>query len=184
MQLNDSGHREEPEENVVSKVTRGRKTRIFHHGGLKWIVLSLLEKQPTHGYGLIRTVESLCAGAYTPSPGVMYPALNMLEDQGFILNQVDDSGRKNYSITPLGKEELLNHQAELDSTLKRLQSLGSVQPDQDHQVEIRNALKNIKRLLKQNLTHEETVDAHLEQIKNILGKAEQDIESLFAHNSH
>lgn len=51
MQLNDFGHRAEPEENVISKVTRGRKIRIFHQGGLKWIVLSLLESADAFNKG-------------------------------------------------------------------------------------------------------------------------------------
>ena len=166
------------------KSFRGRKGRIFHHGGLKWIVLSLLDKESTHGYGLIRTIETLCAGAYTPSPGVVYPALNMLEDQGFITNSVDDAGRKNYAITELGRDELNHHQDELAMTLKRLERLGEGHDGLEQQDLVRSSLHNIKRLLKQNLVNASCSDTQVEQVKAILQKTERDIEAMFsAHSS-
>ena len=56
-----------------------RGPRVFAPGDLKLLMLSLLAEQPGHGYDLIRQIENLFDGSYTPSPGVIYPTLNFLE---------------------------------------------------------------------------------------------------------
>ena len=63
---------------------RGGRRRFFDAGQLRLVLLKLISMQPRHGYDLIRAVEELTGGAYVPSPGVVYPALSMLED----MNQV------------------------------------------------------------------------------------------------
>ena len=72
---------------------------------LQLLVLSLLEEKPRHGYELIKALEERSAGFYTPSPGVIYPALTYLEDMSYA--SVETSGTKKlYSITPEGLEYL------------------------------------------------------------------------------
>jgi hypothetical protein len=62
----------------------GRIVRFLEHGDLRFIVLALLAEQPRHGYELIKELEDRTGGAYRPSPGVIYPTLALLEDEGFI----------------------------------------------------------------------------------------------------
>src|ERR1700752_3359042 len=57
----------------------GRMGRIFEQGDLKYVILRLLEEKPRHGYEIIKELEDRFGGAYSPSPGTVYPTLTMLE---------------------------------------------------------------------------------------------------------
>src|SRR6202046_4643414 len=60
---------------------RGRE-RLFEAGDLKLVILKLLSEQPSYGYQLIKTMEERLAGGYSPSAGVIYSTLTMLEEDG------------------------------------------------------------------------------------------------------
>ena len=70
-----------------------RGPRVFAPGDLKLLMLSMLAEQPGHGYDLIRRIEGLFEGAYSPSPGVIYPTLTFLEESELISGNAE--GGKN-----------------------------------------------------------------------------------------
>src|SRR5205085_5926604 len=78
---------------------RGRTGRIFEQGDLKYVILRLLAEKPRHGYEVIKELEDRFGGAYSPSPGTVYPTLTMLEDLGYAKASQDDNGRKVYEVT-------------------------------------------------------------------------------------
>jgi predicted O-methyltransferase YrrM/DNA-binding PadR family transcriptional regulator len=57
-----------------------------------------------HGYEMLNELESRTAGLWRPSPGSLYPALQLLEDQGLV-RSVDDGGRRSYQLTEAGQAE-------------------------------------------------------------------------------
>ena len=80
----------------------GRGPRVFAPGDLKLLLPALIAEQPCHGYDLIRQIESLFDGAYTPSPGVIYPTLTFLEESELISGDAE-GGKKRYTITDAGR---------------------------------------------------------------------------------
>ncbi len=80
--------------------------RLFDHGSLRWLLLSLIAEkpahEPSHGYELIKAVETRLGGAYSPSPGVIYPTLTLLEEMG-ALEATAQGGKKLYAITETGR---------------------------------------------------------------------------------
>ena len=52
----------------------------FQKGDLKYVILDLIKDKPRHGYEIIRELEEMSHGLYTPSPGAVYPTLQMLEE--------------------------------------------------------------------------------------------------------
>ena len=72
---------------------------MFDHGDLRFILLSMIAAKPAHGYDLIKALEERMGGGYSPSPGVIYPTLTMLEEQGFARITAED-GKKLYQATP------------------------------------------------------------------------------------
>ncbi|RZJ93509.1 MAG: PadR family transcriptional regulator [Brevundimonas sp.] len=84
--------------------------RMFGHGALKWLLLSLIGEKPSHGYELIKAVETKLGGAYSPSPGVIYPTLTLLEEMGALSSEAE-GGKKLYAITDEGRR-LLEENAE------------------------------------------------------------------------
>ena len=85
--------------------------RMFEHGALRWVLLSLIADKPSHGYELIKAVETKLGGAYSPSPGVIYPSLTLLEEMGALESEAQ-GGKKLYSITEAGRA-LLGENAEV-----------------------------------------------------------------------
>src|SRR5271167_3351985 len=61
----------------------GRPERVFEQGDLRLVLLKLISDKPSHGYELIKAVEDSVGGAYSPSPGLVYPTLTLLEDLGY-----------------------------------------------------------------------------------------------------
>jgi DNA-binding PadR family transcriptional regulator len=82
---------------------RGRRgERVFEQGDLRLLLLSLVAEKPRHGYELIKAVEDSVSGAYSPSPGVVYPTLSLLEDLGYARAEAAEGGKKLYTVTPEG----------------------------------------------------------------------------------
>ena len=61
-----------------------RRGRMFGTGELRLALLALINEEPRHGYELIKAIEEMTGGAYAPSPGAVYPTLQMLEEEGQI----------------------------------------------------------------------------------------------------
>ncbi len=81
---------------------RSRHERPFQKGDLKYIILDLLKDKPRYGYEIILALEELSHGFYKPSPGVVYPTLQMLEEMGHA-STTDRDNKKIYTITPEGR---------------------------------------------------------------------------------
>ncbi|MGE3871926.1 MAG: PadR family transcriptional regulator [Parvibaculaceae bacterium] len=96
----------------------GRGGRMFGHGDLRLVLLSLIAEKPRHGYDLIRAIEEKFGGAYAPSPGAVYPTLTLLEEQDYIVAEAAGGTKKLYQITDAGRAFL----DENDVALKGIQS--------------------------------------------------------------
>src|ERR1700755_1080397 len=104
---------------------RGRRPgRVLDHGELRLVVLALIADRPRHGYEIIKEIEERVAGTYTPSPGVIYPTLTMLEELGHA-TVTESNGKKRYAITAEGTAYLTEYRAGLDHALARMQSVNT-----------------------------------------------------------
>jgi DNA-binding PadR family transcriptional regulator len=79
-----------------------RRDSPFQKGDLKYVILNLLKEKPRYGYEIIRSLEESSHGFYTPSPGVVYPTLQMLEEMGYA-SSTDRDGKKVFTITEEGR---------------------------------------------------------------------------------
>jgi DNA-binding PadR family transcriptional regulator len=68
------------------------------------VVLALLAERPMHGYEMITEIESRTGGVWRPSPGSVYPTLQLLEDEGLISSE-EIGGRKRFTLTDAGRAE-------------------------------------------------------------------------------
>ena len=84
----------------------------MRRGDLKYLLLHLLNDHPQHGYELIKALEDRFNGFYSPSPGIVYPTLQLLEDRGWAVSAITD-GKKVYTITDAGKTALQEHQSDM-----------------------------------------------------------------------
>ena len=128
----------------------GRDGRIFDHGDLRWVVLALIAERSRHGYELIKEIEERVGGAYSPSPGVIYPTLTLLEETGLIAAQESEGGRKLYAITPEGEAQLGAHRPAVEKLFERMagvreRSAGGVSPP------VRRAMENLRTAIRLKL---------------------------------
>lgn len=82
-------------------------------GGVRYLVLEAIAAQPRHGYEIIQHIEQRAEGAYRPSPGVIYPTLQMLEELEHA-RVVEQNGRKVYAITDAGRADLDANRSAVD----------------------------------------------------------------------
>ncbi|GAC1566959.1 MAG: hypothetical protein NVS3B14_11480 [Ktedonobacteraceae bacterium] len=79
--------------------------RFFGRGDMKYALLELLQERPMHGYEMIKALQERSGGFYTPSPGSIYPTLQMLEEAGYVTGR-EFEGKKVYTITDEGRSLL------------------------------------------------------------------------------
>ena len=89
------------------QVGGGRRHRMggrARRGDVRAAILALLSERPMHGYEIIQEVGERTGGVWEPSPGSVYPTLQMLEDEGLVTAQ-ESEGRKRYALTEQGTAE-------------------------------------------------------------------------------
>jgi DNA-binding PadR family transcriptional regulator len=72
-------------------------------------VLALLTERPMHGYELIQQIEERSGGVWRPSPGSIYPTLQLLADEGLVSGD-ETGGRRLFTLTDAGREETARHE--------------------------------------------------------------------------
>jgi DNA-binding PadR family transcriptional regulator len=104
----------------IDSLNRGRK---LGSADLQLLLLALLAERPSHGYELIKALDERSNGYYTPSPGMVYPALTYLEEIGYA--SVEAQGTKKlYSITEPGLTHLESQRPNVDALLEQLAWIG------------------------------------------------------------
>lgn len=98
--------------------------RMLASGDLRLVALYLIEQQPRHGYDLIKAVEEKSGGFYSPSPGIVYPALTFLEEAGYVTSAAEGN-KKLYTITEEGRAHLADNREAIESTLDFLGKAGA-----------------------------------------------------------
>lgn len=97
---------------------------MFDHGELRLVVLALIAEGPRHGYEIIKAIEERLAGSYSPSPGVIYPTLTLLQELGHATVE-ENEGKKRYSITAEGQRYLADNKVVVDAALARMREVSA-----------------------------------------------------------
>ncbi|KAF0865012.1 PadR family transcriptional regulator [Pseudomonas sp. LD120] len=124
----------------------GRGPRVFAPGDLKLLLLALIAEQPCHGYDLIRQIEGMFDGAYSPSPGVIYPTLTFLEESEMIEGDAQ-GGKKRYRVTEAGRRSLEQQATALDGVRMRIEVSKRSLRGHDRPEQIHEAVHNLRHAL-------------------------------------
>jgi DNA-binding PadR family transcriptional regulator len=84
----------------------------MRRGDVRAAILVLLDEEPRNGYQLMQEVEARSDGAWRPSPGSVYPALALLEDESLIRSEEED-GSKHFVLTDAGKTHVEENREKL-----------------------------------------------------------------------
>jgi DNA-binding PadR family transcriptional regulator len=157
---------------------RGGRGRMFGRDELRLLLLQLIAEEPRHGYDLIKAMEERSGGHYSPSPGVIYPALALLADEGLIAEQASEDQRRKFAVTEAGKAALEAAEVEAGRAMERLQALGE-HAERHRAPSIERAAMNLFTAVGQRMREggEEAGDLP-HRIAEILDEAAQKIERL------
>jgi len=149
------------------------RERPFQKGDFKFLILDLLQDKPCYGYEIIRLFEERFHGFYAPSPGVVYPTLQMLEDIGHVTSS-QQSGKKVYTITDDGRRFLMEKGC-MEERIERL----SDWDNPPHIIEIRKTMREFVRLAEMLKIEIRTMNSDgLNRVRDILIKAYDEIENI------
>lgn len=153
----------------------GGRRRMFDQGDVRLVILKLISEKPSHGYEIIKAIEDRLGGAYAPSPGVVYPALTLLEEQGMIRVESTDGPRKLYAITPDGETLLERNRGLVDAIFGRIAEInarhgGGPAP------QILRAMENLKLALRLRLSQGPLSAEQVAKISDILDAAAKGVE--------
>lgn len=154
----------------------GRMGRFFDHGDLRFVVLKLIADKPSHGYELIKAIEAAAGGAYSPSPGVVYPTLTLLEELGYVTASDAGGGKKLYTITPEGEAFLASNDAPVRSLFERMAEAASASAAFSPQ--ILRARENLKTALRLKLHGGQLTVEQIAAVAKALDDAATAIESI------
>jgi len=150
--------------------------RMFDAGDIKLVILRLLAEQPSYGYQLIKTMEQRLAGGYTPSPGVIYPTLTMLEEEGLASSQTENN-KKIYSLTREGTEFLESNKERIGELFERLEETGRGF-ERGRSPEIMKAFMNLRSAVMARVSRESTKPEQIRKITEAINAAAKAIDEL------
>ena len=152
-----------------------RRESSFQKGDLKYILLDLIKDKPRHGYEMIRELEEQSHGMYKPSPGVIYPTLQMLEEMGYT-SSTEEEGKKIYSINKEG----------LDFLAKKKDIANGVKSQIKHKWSFKNFGRMMSQIMKEYHDHQKLLgrgfrrldEDKTERICQILNNTYHEIETI------
>lgn len=149
--------------------------RVFAHGEMRLVLLALIAEKPAHGYELIKEIEERLKGAYAPSPGLVYPTLNLLEETGMVSVEAQEGGKKLFTIAPDGKAQLKLSKKQVEEIFERMDKVGR-HHGRAAAPEIVRAMHNVKFALRVKSESRELSRAQIEAVAKILDEAAWQIE--------
>lgn len=149
--------------------------RFFDQGELRLVVLKLIQIKPRHGYEIIKEIEERLAGAYSPSPGTIYPTLTLLEDLGQVAVTPEEGGKKLHTITPEGERVLEAAAAQVEAIFARIEGMRSGRPA-GSALQVIRAMHNLKTALRFRMMRGGLSEAQLAAIVTLIDTAARDVE--------
>jgi DNA-binding PadR family transcriptional regulator len=136
---------------------RSTRGQVLDSAELRLVLLKLIWEEPRHGYELIKAIEALSGGVYAPSPGMVYPTLTLLADQGLV-EESPDGSRKRFAINDAGAQLLGDEAAAVAAAIARLEDLAKL-ATRPETGPVRRAMRNLHTVLQTRLAQQDGDDA-------------------------
>ena len=165
------------EDDGYERGPRRRQRRMFGQGELRLALLALVRDEPRHGYELIKAIEEMTGGEYAPSPGAVYPTLQMLEDEGMIAEAEAAGSKKPFEATVEGIAELDARADEVYELMRRLGKVGEKR-SKVRSPDLFRAMGNLASVLKNRARAGKLDKAAIDEIVDIIDEVARRIERL------
>ena len=153
-----------------------RDGRPFDSGDLRLVILAMLAEKPRHGYEIIKALGERVGGGYSPSPGVVYPTLSMIEDMGYATAAQEQGGRKLYTLTAEGEASLAESKPQVDAIFARLDGADGAR--RGDFAPVLRAMENLRMAVRLRVRRRESTAAVVQAIADALDAAAKAIERL------
>ena len=167
----------EDAEGFRDSARRGRRGRMFGQGELRLALLALVAEKPSHGYELIKGIEEMTGGAYAPSPGAVYPTLQMLADEGQIEEAEAEGAKKPFVATAQGREELETRKDEVEELMRRL-GRHATRAERMRSPDLFRAMSNLGSVLKNRARSGKLDERTINEIVDMIDEMAKRIERL------
>lgn len=117
---------------------------MFGPGDLRLVLLSLIAERARHGYELIKDLEQIFGGSYSPSPGSIYPTLTLLEELSYVSSQQTEGTKRLFTITEPGAQYLRDNDAALRGAKARMELAARAAVGDAPPMELRQAMHTLK----------------------------------------
>jgi DNA-binding PadR family transcriptional regulator len=149
--------------------------RVFDHGDLRLVIMALLAEKSRYGYEIIKALEERVGDGYSPSPGVVYPTLTLLEEVGHATVNQEHGGRKLYTLTDEGKAYLEANRSTVDAIFARVTESAARHgaPPQ-----VRRAVENLFMAVRFRLRSRPVSDEQIRAITDAIDAAARTVEQI------
>lgn len=150
----------------------------FKKGDLKYVILDLIKEKPRYGYEIIGALTERSYGFYAPSPGVIYPTLQALDEMDYVTAS-DRDGKKVYTISEEGLKFLEERKDLTDKVKDHMkhhwspESIGELK-------EMMVNVYEIERMIKQQVRYED--NEKIQKITGVVSRARSEIGSILQEN--
>lgn len=144
-------------------------------GAVRYLVLDALRDAPRHGYEIMAAIEAKSQGAYRPSPGVVYPTLQLLEELGHVKATARDD-KKVYALTADGTRDLEAHADEVDAFYE--QSEDGWENQADEMFEVAHAVRRLVRTVRRWGRRGRLTPAKMAKVRALLERTAKELEEL------
>ena len=152
---------------------RSGGSRVFDSGALRLVVLGLIGEEPRHGYDIIRGLKARFQGAYSPSPGSIYPILHELAEAGLVAASAQGP-RRRFAITEAGRAWLAGQRAELEAINAQLEEAAAPIGESA----IGEAIKDFRGALFARMRQGALDAEQAGRLRDVLERARREIEEL------
>jgi DNA-binding PadR family transcriptional regulator len=153
----------------------GGRERLFDSGELKLVILRLLADQPSYGYQLIKSMEERLSGGYTPSAGVIYPTLTLLEEEGLASSTIAEGNKKVYSLTDEGLRFVEENKERIGEVFERIEAVGE-RFERRRSPELMEAFANLRHAVMGRMWRRNVTPEQVKKIAEALNAAARAIE--------
>jgi DNA-binding PadR family transcriptional regulator len=148
--------------------------RVFEHGDLRLVIMALLSEKPRYGYEIIKALEEWVGGGYSPSPGVVYPTLTLLEEVGHATVSDEHGGRRLYTLSDDGRAFLEANRKTVDAIFARID--GASASRRGPPTSVLRAMESLGHALRHRLKGRSLGDEHIRVITAALEAATRAVE--------
>ncbi|WP_147197683.1 PadR family transcriptional regulator [Pantoea sp. MBD-2R] len=168
MKLSDNSQQRASDSGSTAR--RKRREKMLDAGDIRLLILHFIAQGAAHGYELIKSIEDLSKGEYSPSPGIIYPNLTLLEETDCVEVADPQAARKAFRLTAVGQRQLEDNQPALAEIVSRLTSMAVLVNNRSIPA-IENAIYSFKMALNNRLSQQALSGETLHAIVDALEEA-------------